>query len=352
VKLRRRRHQTSIVAALNDIADALRSGASLRQAIVSTAGERSPLAPVAASLVAGQPMVQALRGAADALAHATTSDAASALCVLAVHAEAGGDPLPAVRSVVGVVARRDAARDEARALTTHARLGARAILCLTPAFLVLVALTDPHGATRFVTDPRTRLAIVSGLVLQALGAIWMRAIVSRAGGSSGRLERLPFLRAIGALAAGRVRSVIDVEVAECAEVIAFALDAGLAPSAAVRAVAPYARGSFGDALRLAASTVHTPLHLALAEVAEAVDEDAARQLARAFERSATLGVPLAPALRSLADDVHGSASLRLAEDIRRASLRVLVPLSLLVLPAFVLACLVPLFLGGLQQIAG
>jgi len=347
---RRRSPQQTVVDALNDVADALRSGSSLRQSILSTAAERSPFAPVSTALVAGRPLAQAL-----AAAYAPTvddADLSSALCVLAVHAEAGGDPLPAVRSLVATLARRASARDEARALTTQARLGARAILCLTPAFLALVALSDPRGAARFVTDPRTRAAIGLGLALQALGAIWIRTIVGGASGSSGRFADLPVLRAVRAIAAGRARPTIDVEVAEAAETIAFALDAGLAPLGAVRAVAPFARGSFGDALRLASRVTHAPMHLALAEVATSIGDEACRRFARAFERSATLGVPLAPVLRSLASDIRERASMHLAEDVRRASVRVLVPLSVLVLPAFVLACLVPLFVGGLQRIAG
>lgn len=354
MKLRRTNRSTSVVDALNDLADALRSGSSLRQAITSSATDGSPLAPVRSALDAGQPLAEALRAAAGA-PHAPRGDGAdlaSALCVLAVHADAGGDPLPAVRSLVAALSRRAAARAEARALTTQARLGARAILCLTPAFLVFVALADPHGALRSIADPRTRLAIALGLALQGLGGLWIRAIVGGADGSPGRFGRLPLLRAVRAMVAGRSRPTTDRDVADCAETIAFALDAGLAPPAAVRALAPYASGPFGHALRLASSTVHVPLHLALAEVGVALDDDAARRFARAFERSSTLGVPLAPALRSLAEDIRETSSMHLAEDVRRASLRVLVPLSLLVLPAFVLACLVPLFVGGLQQIAG
>ena len=352
----RRACAASLVDTLNDVADELRSGSSLRQAIVQTAGQRSsPLAPVASALVAGEPLTQALYAAAGALAHAPPGDGAdvgSALCVLAVHADAGGDPLPAVRSLVDAFARSAAARSEARALTTQARLGARAILCLTPAFLVFVALTDPHGAARFVLDPRTRIAVASGLALQGLGALWIRAIVDGAAGAPGRFGRLPVIRAMRAMVAGKARSRLADAVADCAETIAFALDAGLAPFAAVRAVAPYARGAFGEALRLASSTHHAPLHRALDEIAGVFDVDVCRRFARAFERSAALGVPLAPALRALADDIHEATSIELAEDIRRASLRVLVPLAVLVLPAFVLACLVPLFVGGLQGIAG
>jgi hypothetical protein len=57
-------------------------------------------------------------------------------------------------------------------------------------------------------------------------------------------------------------------------------------------------------------------------------------------------------MRALASDLDQRTSIRLTEESRRASIRVLVPLGLLVLPAFVLACLVPLFVGGLQGIAG
>jgi tight adherence protein C len=169
---------------------------------------------------------------------------------------------------------------------------------------------------------------------------------------SGRFARLPVLRAVTAIVRGRERSTLDVEVGECADTIAFALEAGLSPSAAVRAVAPYAHGRFAEALRAAASVVVVPIDRALAEVADALGDETCTRFAKAFERSASFGIPLAPTLRVLADDVFDRASLRLAEDVRRASVRVLVPLSILVLPAFVLACLVPLFVGGLQGIAG
>src|SRR5438094_851890 len=81
---------------------------------------------------------------------------------------------------------------------------------------------------------------------------------------------------------------------------------------------------------------------ALAEVAAIVGGGggAPDRFARAFASSASLGVPLASRLRALSDDIRDRSSVRLAEDVRRASMRVLLPLSLLVLPAFVLACLV------------
>jgi tight adherence protein C len=273
------------------------------------------------------------------------------MCVLAVHAEAGGDPLPATRALSSRLARRAAARAEARALTTQARLGARALLLLTPAFLLLVVVSDPRGVVRWLTDPRTRAAVVLGLVLQLLGGAWMSAIVGNATGRASRLAHVPFVRAVRSVLAGRRRPSIDADVAEVAETMAFALEAGLAPTAALHAVAPYARGAFGDALRRAAAE-HGAVHVAVREATAALEGAGPERFVDALESSVTLGAPLAPALRSLADDLRERSAITLSEDIRRASIRVLVPLGLLVLPAFVLACLVPLFVGGLEGIAG
>lgn len=340
-----------VVEALRDIGDGLRSGLSLRQALDRTAGKTgSPLAPLAAALASGQPIVPSLRAAA--AEHYGDADLSSALCILAVHAETGGDPLPAVSALAERLSRRSSARAEARALTTQARLGSRALLLLTPAFLFLVVATDPRGVVRWLSEPRTRLAVVTGLFLQGLGALWMGAIVATATGERSRIAGIPMLRATRALIAGRVRPRIDEEIADAADTMAFALDAGLAPSAAVATVAPYARGDIGVALRRASSDVGASTHVALGDALSSLDGLAPRRLAAAYESAVNLGVPLAPALRALADDLRERSSITLAEDIRRASVRVLVPLGVLVLPAFVLACLVPLFVGGLEGIAG
>lgn len=349
-RARERRRTHALIDGLHAIVDRLRSGESLRQALASSSEmEGSPLRPVAAALATGRPLALALREASSGCGDA---DLASALCVLAVHAEAGGDPLPCVRALTERVARRAAAREEARALTTQARLGARAILLLTPAFLVLSSTTDPRGAVSYVTQPRARSAIVLGLILQIFGAMWIGAIVRSVGATGALTSRVPVLRAMRALLAGRIRPQTDEECADAAEIIAFALDAGLSPTAAIAATAPYAPGAFGAALLRASSQVGIRIDLALAESVASVDSEAPKRFVRALSSSAELGVPLAPALRALVEDITEKRSIEFTEDIRRASVRVLIPLSLLVLPAFVLACLVPLFFGGLQGIAG
>ncbi|HYZ91515.1 MAG TPA: type II secretion system F family protein [Actinomycetota bacterium] len=348
----KRTRSVQVVDVLRDVGDALRSGASLRQAIVRSAeSPGSPLTPAASALTAGRPLVESLRATA-ASGHRGDADLSSALCILAVHAEAGGDPLPAVRALTDRLGRRAAARAEARALTTQARLGARALLLLTPAFLVLVVASDPGGVARWLAEPRTRAAVIAGVALQGIGAVWMGSIVRSATGRPSRYAGVPFLRAVRAVLAGRARSQIDAEVAEASETMAFALDAGLAPSSALVAVAPYARGEFGDALRRASEDVASVPHEAVTTAVDGLGGRGASRFAAAYVSSVTLGVPLAPALRSIADELREQASIDLAEDVRRASVRVLVPLGLVVLPAFVLACLVPLFVGGLEGITG
>jgi Flp pilus assembly protein TadB len=343
-----------LIDALNAIADSLRSGASLRQALVrveeGVAGEGpSPFAAIAQALRDGRPLVPTLHAASTG---ASDADLAMACCVLAVHAEAGGDPLPACRALVDRIAERQSRKDETRALTTQSRLGARTILLLTPAFLLLVAITDPGGAVRWFADPNTRSAVVVGLGLQAVGAWWISTIVAVASGGRSRSSRIPLLRALAAMLAGRAESAEAECVAECSRIVVLVCEAGLSPTAAMCAAAPHARGRFGDALRAAVADVEVPLCDALDDGIASLGDAYAERFARAIRAATELGVPLAPALRGLCDDIEQASDVRAAEAIRSASVRVLVPLGVLVLPAFVLACLVPLFVGGIDGIAG
>lgn len=348
---------SALIDAVREIGDALRTGVSLRESLVRAARiEGSPFRDVGRALIAGRPLVPVLTEAGERAASASlpavAADVRSVLCVLLVHAHTGGDPLPAVAALADDLARRAAAREEAKALTTQARLGARSILLLTPAFIVLVAMADPAGALRWLFVPSTRVAVASGVALQALGAMWIGWIVAGVAATATRASRVPYIRVLRAIAAGKVRSSVDDEVAACAENVAFAADAGLSASTALAMCAPYATGTFGDAVRRAQMRIGVASHVALRDEAREFVGDAVPRFVQAVEMSIVRGAPLADALRSLAADIRRRSSLHLAEDIRRASVRVLLPLGVLILPAFVLACLVPLFVGGFEGIAG
>ena len=350
-----RRHvQTArpLADALESIGDRLVAGNSLRQAITFAVvdDDADAFRGVTDALDAGRPIVDALRDLATAKRD-DDPDLSAACCVLAMHASLGGDPTPACRALANRLLRRDGARAEAKALTTQTRLGARAILLLTPAFLLLVSFTDPRGPVHAIFDPRVRAAVALGLFLQCLGAAWISAIVGGVAGGASRLQRVPVLRAAHAIVAGRGKTSGDDAWAEGAELFAFALEAGLSPSTAVNEIAPFAGGSFGSAIRPLVTDPPSPI----ATVADALTDtgsDTGRRFARSLRWSTELGVPLAPAMRALAADLHDADRLRLTTDVRKASIKVLLPLGVLILPAFVLACLVPLFVGGMSSLAG
>lgn len=229
------------------------------------------------------------------------------------------------------------------------------MLLLTPGFWLLLLASDARHTLSSLSKSGPRNAVLLGVALQLVGAAWIGGIVRRAAGHArpSRWGHVPVLRAVGALAAGRTRSRVADEIAEGAETMAFVLEAGHSPSAALEAVAPLLRGEFGVRVERAVAHVRAGRRLgdALRDAMSDLGNPAPR-LVDAFEASLSLGVPLAPALRVLADDIRERSAAALNEDVRRASVRVLVPLGLLILPAFVLSCLVPLFAGGLIGLSG
>jgi len=224
------------------------------------------------------------------------------------------------------------------------------MLLLTPGFWLLLVTSDARHTLSALTKPGPRTTVVLGVVLQLIGAVWIGAIVNRAAGTSrsARWTQLPVLRAGTALVGGRTGGTGADAIADAAETIAFVLDAGRSPSGALQTVAPLVPGEAGA--RLQATSARIRAGARLVEAMRDCELDA--RLVDAFDASVSLGVPLAPSLRDLADDVRERASMDLNENVRRASVRVLLPLGLLVLPAFVLSCLVPLFAGGLVGLSG
>jgi Flp pilus assembly protein TadB len=346
--------ERAIAEALRTVRDELRAGRSLRSAVLSAATPTgSPFAGLHAPLSAGRPLAPLLRHAG---LRTASAEVACALCVLAVQSDAGGDPTPAVFALEERIRARMQAARHARALTASARMSARAMIFLTPGFLGLLLLLDPAGTWRSLSLPVTRVALAGGVMLQLLGSAWISKLVRVNDGakSRSRVASMPLLRVFSSIAGGRRHNVGDVsgEVADAAEVLALVLEAGLGPTRGLAEVVGAVRGTFGDALHECVRRVRAgaPALDALRRSVAPLGDDAAR-FASAFADSERLGVPLAGTLRLLADDVRDAAAARLEEDVRKASVRVLLPLGLLILPAFVLSCLVPLLVGGLGGIS-
>ena len=156
--------------------------------------------------------------------------------------------------------------------------------------------------------------------------------------------RLPDVALARLVAARRARSAHDVPL--LLDVLAVSVTAGLSPRLALER-APEAVGSgLAGHLRRARDEVRmgAPWRTALRDVAARTSSSELRRLAVTLERSERLGAPLGERLARLAADVRSERRALREERARRAPVQMLFPLVFLILPAFVLAAVVPAIL--------
>lgn len=163
---------------MDAVAGGLRSGGSLRQALAEAARGNAAAGGVLADDLAdvvkatdhGATVVGALErwGARRPLPGVRL--AVAALCL---GAETGGAGARAVEGVAATLRSRLAALAEARALATQARASAVVIAVAPVAFAVLASATDDRTARFLLGSPVGLSMLVTGLTLDALGALWM-----------------------------------------------------------------------------------------------------------------------------------------------------------------------------------
>lgn len=167
--------EAALPAAVEAMATALRSGASLRQALAEAAGVTpgtlgADLAGVADATRHGSGVVAALEAWAGRRPLPGVRLVVAALCLAA---ETGGAAARSVDAVAATLRQRLAAQAEARALATQARVSAAVIAVAPVAFCVLSVAVDPRSSA-FLLRTRVGLALLTaGLVLDAAGALWM-----------------------------------------------------------------------------------------------------------------------------------------------------------------------------------
>jgi tight adherence protein B len=165
--------------AIGALAAAVRSGASLPQAIRYAAREAAPpvseeLHAVVGALDTGVAMDEALAAWAD---RRPSVDTDLLIGALELHRTSGGD-LPAVLDqVAGAIRDRVSIAREVRSLTAQARLSAW-ILCLLPigffGFLWVTSRRDIEGA---LTTPAGLICIAVGLALEGAAFLWIRSLL-------------------------------------------------------------------------------------------------------------------------------------------------------------------------------
>jgi tight adherence protein C len=227
-------------------------------------------------------------------------------------------------------------------------------------FLVaaLRARTDPRVSTFLGVGPQPRRRLAGPRVLCAAG-VGLAASVVVVDPAAAALAapvlgvtgyRLPaFLRA---LAGTRRRRETSRSTPDVLDAVAVSATAGLSPRQALDRAAVAIDGPLGEEL----SAIRRDVELGgtwgtgLREAARRLAIPELRRLAVVLEQGQRLGVPVAVRLRDLAREVRAERRSRREERARRAPVAMLFPLVFLILPAFVLAAVVPAVLVAVRGV--
>jgi tight adherence protein C len=127
--------------------------------------------------------------------------------------------------------------------------------------------------------------------------------------------------------------------------------AGMAIDQALRVVAAETDGVLGEALTEMTRSLDAgvPRRAAYEQLAVAAPAPEVRSLVRALVRAERYGTPVAPVLVAQAREVRGRRRVAAEEAARSAPVRMLFPLVLCFLPAFVLLTVAPIVLTALRS---
>jgi tight adherence protein B len=140
-------------------------------------------APAALEAVLGQAIRAAELGAGAGRALATAAEAEH-LSELALAGEAldlaettGAPPGPVLAGVAAAAADRVRSRRAMMAATAQARLSARVVAAMAPAFLGVLALTAPSDAAFLIREPLGWATLAAAMTFESLGIWWATHIV-------------------------------------------------------------------------------------------------------------------------------------------------------------------------------
>jgi tight adherence protein C len=176
------------------------------------------------------------------------------------------------------------------------------------------------------------------------GAIAIAALLGLAG------WRLPDFLLARRTRANRARA--EAAIPELLDLVAVSVTAGLTPRLALDRAGRALSGPLAAELASARRAVELGESWAavLRRIAQRLDLRDLRRLASTLDQSSRLGSPVAERLRGLAREVRAERRVREEERARRAPVAMLFPLVLLILPAFVLAAVVPTILVATRGI--
>jgi len=174
------RLEAELPALLEAVARALRSGASLPVALREAADTGSVAAEaldtVLTDAARGLGLVAALERWAERCPGPAVRLVAGALTVALT---VGGSPARGVDGVAATLRERAEVEREARALATQARASAVVVTLAPVGFGAVGVVGDDHSAGFLLGTPAGLACLVGGVVLDAVGALWMHRIARR-----------------------------------------------------------------------------------------------------------------------------------------------------------------------------
>lgn len=173
-----RRGAAAIPPALDRVSAVLRAGGTVSEAVSGLAAAGGPLSGDLRRVHARAEMGA---GLVDALSLWPTErpipGVRAAAGALALAAELGGGCADALEGLGASLRARDGAVREALALSAQARVSAVVVGLAPLGYLLLAAVVDPAALGALLGTGVGRVCLVFGLMLDAAGAAWMRAMV-------------------------------------------------------------------------------------------------------------------------------------------------------------------------------
>ena len=181
--LGRMRRRRELEAAVPEALDVLRAtvAAGVGPSRALQAAAESTSAPLGRLLDQARRLAELGGGAGQALAAVARSNDLAELALageaLALAETTGAPPGPVLAGVAAAAADRVRARQARLAATAEARLSARVVAGMAPAFLLVLAATSPSDVAFLVREPLGWAALTAAAALEALGAWWASRIV-------------------------------------------------------------------------------------------------------------------------------------------------------------------------------
>jgi len=152
--------------------------------------------------------------------------------------------------------------------------------------------------------------------------------------------------------AGRRRAEIDRCALDFVELLLAATEAGLPAATAVTRAAAMTSGPLGDELQVAAAQIALGVgwRAALDQTVARTGSEPLRRLMRSLARAHRLGTSPRQSLRSIAGELRLERRSKAEELARRAPVKMLFPLVLLILPAFLLLTVGPVLLATIRSL--